>query len=141
MMWRKDAAPLQNDEVPIPRAANGMPRFDGIFCSLASLRVWADAMLKKVQPLSEIGPRSPSNRQECRFTCRDLGQIQCLILFYEPGNDQGIGAIQSRCNAIGLPNNLWLDVRRQRVERQGPEGHGRKTPCSTCTTTSRHVFG
>ena len=34
-----------------------------------------------------------------------------LILLYEPGNDQGIGSvIQSRCNEIGLPNNLWLDV-------------------------------
>lgn len=34
-----------------------------------------------------------------------------LILLYEPGDDQGIGGvIQSRCNEIGLPNNLWLDV-------------------------------
>ena len=34
-----------------------------------------------------------------------------LILLYEPGNDQGIGSvIQARCNEIGLPNNLWLDV-------------------------------
>ena len=34
-----------------------------------------------------------------------------LILLYEPGNDQGIAAVlQSRCNDIGLPNNLWLDV-------------------------------
>jgi len=34
-----------------------------------------------------------------------------LILLYEPGDDQGIGSvIQARCNEIGLPNNLWLDV-------------------------------
>ena len=34
-----------------------------------------------------------------------------MILLYEPGNDQGIGSvIQARCNEIGLPNNLWLDV-------------------------------
>src|SRR4029078_9522667 len=34
-----------------------------------------------------------------------------LILLYEPDNDQGIGSvIQARCNEIGLPNNLWLDV-------------------------------
>lgn len=34
-----------------------------------------------------------------------------LILLYEPGEDQGMGsAIQSRCNEIGLPNNLWIDV-------------------------------
>jgi hypothetical protein len=34
-----------------------------------------------------------------------------LILLYEPGDDQGIGSvIQSRCNEVGLPHNLWLDV-------------------------------
>ena len=34
-----------------------------------------------------------------------------MILLYEPGDDQGIGSvIQSRCNEVGLPNNLWLDV-------------------------------
>jgi hypothetical protein len=34
-----------------------------------------------------------------------------LILLYQPGDDQGIGnLIQSRCNEVGLPNNLWLDV-------------------------------
>jgi hypothetical protein len=34
-----------------------------------------------------------------------------LILLYEPGDDQGIGSvIQSRCNEISLPNNLWIDV-------------------------------
>ncbi len=34
-----------------------------------------------------------------------------LILLYEPGDDQGIASvIQSRCNEVGLPNNLWLDV-------------------------------
>ena len=34
-----------------------------------------------------------------------------LILLYEPGEDQGMGnVIQSRCNEIGLPNNLWIDV-------------------------------
>jgi hypothetical protein len=34
-----------------------------------------------------------------------------LILLYEPGNDQGIGAVlQSRCTEVGLPNNLWFDV-------------------------------
>jgi hypothetical protein len=34
-----------------------------------------------------------------------------LILLYEPGDDQGIGeVIRSRCNEVGLPNNLWLDV-------------------------------
>ena len=34
-----------------------------------------------------------------------------LILLYEPGDDQGMGnLIQSRCNEVGLPNNLWLDV-------------------------------
>ncbi len=34
-----------------------------------------------------------------------------LILLYEPGDDQGLGdLIQSRCNEVGLPNNLWLDV-------------------------------
>ena len=34
-----------------------------------------------------------------------------LILLYEPGEDHGIGSvIQSRCNEINLPNNLWFDV-------------------------------
>ena len=34
-----------------------------------------------------------------------------LVLLYEPGEDQGMGnAIQSRCNEIDLPNNLWIDV-------------------------------
>lgn len=34
-----------------------------------------------------------------------------LILLYEPGEDHGIGSvIQSRCNEINLPNNLWFDL-------------------------------
>ena len=34
-----------------------------------------------------------------------------LILLYEPGEDQGMGnVIQSRCNEMGLLNNLCIDV-------------------------------
>lgn len=34
-----------------------------------------------------------------------------LLLLYEPGDDQGIGAvIQSRMSEIGLPENLWIGV-------------------------------
>ena len=61
-----------------------------------------------------------------------------LILLYEPGSDQGIGGvIQSRCNEIGLPNNLWLDV--VNAVRQSLQGRGGRTPCSKCTTTSRPI--
>jgi hypothetical protein len=44
-----------------------------------------------------------------------------LVLLYEPGEDHGIGSvIQSRCNEVNLPNNLWFDVV-SAVNRQAPK--------------------
>ena len=61
---------------------------------------------------AEIGRRIAQKFDTAAGTLFEISvKSNLLVLLYEPGEDQGMGnAIQSRCNEIGLPNNLWIDV-------------------------------
>ena len=73
---------------------------------------WADAMLKKGATFVRDRPKIAEQFGKNAGLLFEISvKSNLLILLYEPGSDQGIGGvIQSRCNEIGLPNNLWLDV-------------------------------